>query len=63
MNFQTHLLNELDFPFSVIGVAETKIKNATFSDLNTTISGYNFEFVPPPLSAGGVGMYIDCDLK
>ena len=27
------------------------------------MAGYNFEYVPTPLSAGGVGMYIDCDLR
>ena len=54
-DFQTHLLNELDFPFSIIGVTD-------FADFNPSLAGYNFEFVPTPLSAGGVGMYIDCDL-
>ena len=62
-DFQTHLLNELDFPFSIIGVTETKTTNADFADFNTSLAGYNFEFVPTPLSAGGVGMYIDCDLR
>ena len=28
-----------------------------------TLAAYNFEFVPTPLSAEGVGMYIDCDLR
>ena len=39
-NFQTHLLNEHDFPFSVIGVTETRIRNANFTDFNPTIPGY-----------------------
>ena len=51
-NLQTHLLNELDFHFNIIGVTETRI---------TVI--YNFEYVPTPLSAGGVGMCIDSDFK
>ena len=54
-DFQTHLLNELDFPFSIIGVTETKNRNEDFADFNPSLAGYNFEFVPAPLSAGGVG--------
>ena len=60
-NFQTHLLNELNYCFSVIGITETRIRNANFT-FNPSIPGYNFEFVATPLSAGGVGMYIDSDL-
>ena len=40
-DFQTHLLNELDFPFSIIGVTETKIRNAAFADFNPSLAGYN----------------------
>ena len=32
-------------------------------DFNPAIPNYNFEYVSPPLSAGGVGMYIDEELK
>ena len=32
-------------------------------DFNPEIIGYNFEYVPTPLSAGGVGMYIDSDFQ
>ena len=35
-NFQTHLLDELNFHFSVIGVTETRIRNANFTPLNTS---------------------------
>ena len=62
-NFQTHLLDELNFHFSVIGVTETRIRNANFIDFNPEIPGYTFEYVPTPLSAGGVGMYIDSELS
>ena len=58
-NFQTHLLDELNFHFSVIGVTETRIRIANSIDFNPEIPGYTFEYVPTPLSAGGVGMYID----
>ena len=32
-------------------------------DFDPSIPNYNFEYVPTPLSAGGVGMYIDNGLK
>lgn len=32
-------------------------------DFNPEIPGYTFEYVPTPLSAGGVGMYIDSELR
>ena len=63
-NFQTHLLDELTFRFNILGITETRIKSACDNlDFNPTISHYNFEHVPTPLSAGGVGMYIDENLK
>jgi len=59
-NFQNHLLQELKFNFSIIGLSETRITNVDSSPLtfNPNIPGYYFEYVPTPLSAGGVGMYI-----
>ena len=63
-NFQTHLLEELDFHFNVIGITETRIKNEHGNlDFNPVIPNYNFEYVPTPLSAGGVSMYIDEQFK
>ena len=59
-NFQTHLLDELDFHFNIIGVTETRINSSSENlDFNPSILHYNFEHMPSPLSAGGVGMYID----
>ena len=62
-NLQTHILDELDFPFSIIGITETRITNEDLGGFNYNIPGYSFEYVPTPLSAGGVGVYIrdDCD--
>jgi hypothetical protein len=57
-NFQEHLLQELNFTFSIIGVTETRITQSSCLDFNPNIVGYNFEYVPTPLSAGGVGLYI-----
>ena len=39
-------------------MTETRIYNEILN-FNPNIPNYNFEFVPTPLSAGGVGMYID----
>lgn len=58
-NLQSHLLDELDFHFDLIGVTETRITNSNFEGNIPNIPGYNFEYVPTPLSAGGVGMFID----
>ena len=57
------MLDELNFHFSVIGITETRIRNANSIDFNPEIPGYTFEYVPTPLSAGGVGMYIDSELR
>ena len=60
-NFQNHLLSELCYHFDIIGVTETRITNEVLL-FNPSLLGYNFEFVPTPLSAGGVGMYINDSL-
>ena len=39
-------------------MSETRVYNDIL-DFNPNIPNYNFEFVRTPLSAGGVGMYID----
>ena len=63
-NFRVHLLDELQLHFNVIGVTETRITNFNIPlDFDPSIPNYNFEYVPTPLSAGGVGMYIDNGLK
>ena len=57
--FESHLLDELDFKFDIIGLSETKItNNALPLDLNLNIQNYCFEYVPTPLACGGVGLYI-----
>ena len=63
-NFQSHLLEELQLHFSVIGITETKITNSNLPlDIGPSIPNYRFEYVPTPLSAGGVGMYIHNDFN
>ena len=62
-NFQVHLLDELNFEFSIIGVSETKIISGKELDFNPSIPGYVFEYVPTPLAFGCVGLYINDSLK
>ena len=62
-NFQTHLLDELNFQFSVIGLTETKISYANSDQNIPQLKGYNFEYVPTSLASGGVGMYISDTLN
>ena len=50
-NFQVHLLDELNFEFSIIGVSETKIISGKEMDFNRSIPRYVFEYVPTPLAS------------
>ena len=58
-DFPNHLLHELNFRFSIIGVTGARITNIGTLNFNPNIPSYKFEYVTTPLSAGGVGMYID----
>ena len=62
-NLQTHLLNELGYPSNIIGITETRITENDQADYHPSIPGYSFEFAPKPLAAGGVGMFIDENVK
>ena len=62
-NLQIHLLDELKYDFSVIGISETKITEEKGLDFNPSIPGYSFEYAPTPLAAGGVGMYVKDSLN
>ena len=62
-NLQTHILHKLDFHFNIIGVTETKITNVNSQMCTAIIPGYSFEYVPTPLSSGGVGLFIDESLN
>ena len=57
-NFETHLLHELNFQFSIIGLTETRITNADPLNFECDLPGYVFEYVPTPLAAGGAGTLI-----
>ena len=52
------MLDELQFPFSIIGLSETKIKTDKDCFVNVDLTGYNFVSQPTPTNAGGVGFYI-----
>jgi exonuclease III len=58
-NLHTHLLDELDFHFNIIGVTETKISNLNQPMCYPHIPGYIFEHAPTPSASGGAGMFID----
>ena len=58
-----NLLNELGYPFNIVGITETRITENDQSDYHPSIPGYRFEFAPTPLAAGGVGMFIDENVK
>ena len=62
-NLVTELLEELDFHFDIIGVTETKITDASPIGKAPKLEGYNFEHVPTPLTAGGVGLFINDTLS
>ena len=62
-NLQTHILHELDFHLNIIRVTETKVTNANSQMCTANIPGYSFEYVPTPLSSGGVGLFIDESLN
>ena len=67
-NFEDHPLNELNHCFDILGISETKSTNssALSFNLNLNIPGYAlslFHTVPTPLASGGVGMYINNNLK
>ena len=62
-DLQIQILHQLDIEFSIIALTETRICNSNHNDLILTLNGYRFEFVPTPLSAGGVGMYINNNLR
>ena len=52
------MLSELQFPFSVIGLSETKFKVDKDILTNVNIPGYDFISKPSLSNAGGVGFYV-----
>jgi hypothetical protein len=58
-----NLISELYFPFSVIGMSETKIKVDRDLITNVDIPGYNFISQPSLSNAGGVGLFLRDNLQ
>ena len=59
-SLETYLLNELEYHFRI---TKTKLANSELLEQLPSLPGYEFEFVPSPLSAGGVGMFISGEFK
>ena len=64
-NFDNSLvmLEELQFPFSIMGLSETKIENNNICLLNTNLFVYNFVSQTTVSNVGGVGLYVRENLK
>ena len=58
-----NMLSELHFPFSIIGLTETKLKCDQNPIVNRELLAYNFVSQPRKTNAGGVGFYIRNQLK
>ena len=56
------LLEDLQCPFDIIGLSETRIKNNQDPVTNLNLPGYVFLSQPTLSSAGGVGLYVKEDL-
>ena len=59
----THMLNELNHTFSIIGLTDTKFQVSGEQLLNVNIPGYDFISQPSLSSYGGVGFFCFKQLK
>ena len=57
------MLSQLYFPFSIIGLTETKLKTDHDASLNIDLVGYQLVSIPSNTNAGGVGFYIKDNVK
>ena len=58
-----NLLADLNYNFSIIGLSETKIKKDVDQVSYNSISGYELVSLPSLTNAGGVGFYINENIK
>ena len=58
-----HMLSELYFPFSIIGLTETKIKDDQAVIMNIDLPGYSLISQPTLSNAGGVSFYVSNRLR
>ena len=54
----SHMLACLDFPFTLIGLTETRIRINESAIINVNMPGYHFISEPTLSNAGGIGFYI-----
>ena len=52
------LLSFLDYPFDIIGISETKIRDDSHQITNLSLDGYSFEFTSTESHFGGVGLFV-----
>lgn len=57
------MLEEFQFPSSIMVLSGTKIKNDNICLLNANLSGYNFTSQPSLSNTGGVVFYVRVNLK
>ena len=58
-----HLLNEMNFPFSIIALSETKFSKNKTNITNVNLESYEFIHEPSLSNTGGVSFYIKNDIK
>ena len=58
-----NMLSDLYYPFSLIGLTETKIKFGQDPITNCELPGYRFVSQPSYLNVGGVGFFIKNEIK
>jgi hypothetical protein len=58
-----HILNELNHPFSIIGLTETKLNTSREELSNQYLPGYTFISQPSLSNAGGTGFFINDNLS
>ena len=62
-HFQCQVLSKVKHNFTVLGVTGTRLCEGESIDFIPQLPGYCFEFVKTPLSAGGVGLFINENYK
>ena len=58
-----HMLSELNYSFSLIGLTETKLRVNIEMLINAKMPGYSYISIPSLSNAGGVAFYVKDDLQ
>ena len=59
----TNMLNELHYPFTIVGLTETKLNISKDSIDNIDLPGYQFLSQPSLSNAGGAGIFVQDFVK